>query len=99
MPYKTLNSDKLLFIEEKRDTVTAPRERFRKKKVVRQLKKPRRTQAAAPREDRQYPRMLRVMRIRRLVMAALRVWELKHGIREPRWFDFDQELLQPIDDF
>ena len=33
-------------------------------------------------------------------MAALRVWELKHGIHEPRWIEFDrQELLHPIADF
>jgi hypothetical protein len=41
------------------------------------------------------------MRMRRLIMAAVRVWELKHGIRDAHWIDSDQqELLHPlVDDF
>jgi len=55
-------------------------------------------------DDRPRPRLPSIMRIRRLIMAALRVWELKNGIHDApwvdtRWIDFDsQELLHSIDD-
>ena len=55
-------------------------------------------------DDRPRPRLPSIMRIRRLIMAALRVWELKNGIHDApwvdiHWIDFDsQELLHSIDD-
>ena len=97
MPHKPLNPEKLLFIEED-DTLAAPRQ-LPKRKAVRRLKRPRRSAARSSREDRPPRRMPSLMRIRRLIMAALRVWELKQGIHETRWIDFDkQELLYPIDE-
>ena len=39
--------------------------------------------ASAPAYDRSEPRGYSLMRTRRLIMAALRVWELKNGFHNP----------------
>jgi hypothetical protein len=99
-PPKPLNSNRLLLVEEDCDALTAPPRRLPKRKTARQLKRARRVPARTSREYRPLRRPPSFMRIRRLLMAALRVWELKNGIHDSPWFDVDrQELLHPIDDF
>ena len=100
MPHKPLNPEKLLLVEQSRDAFTARPRQPPKRKVARRLKRPRRVLGTTLREDRRPYRGPSIMRIRRLIMAALRVWELKNGIHEMHWIDFDQpELLHPLDDF
>ena len=102
MPHKPLNPDRVLLVEEEFGAPAVPPRRPPKRKAARRLKRrPRRMTARTPREDRPLPPNYSIMRIRRLIMAALRVWELKHGIHDIPWIDFDQqELLYPlVDDF
>ena len=100
MPRKPLNLEKPVLVEEGRDALAAPSRKPPKRKLARRPKGPRQTTARVSRENRPLPRMPSIMRIRRLIMAALRVWELKQGIHETRWLDFERhdELLYPIDD-
>src|SRR5437016_4377719 len=101
MPRKPLNQDRLRLVEEDSETLAVPPRQPRKRRAARQFKRPRRLPARTSIEDRPLRRIPSIMRIRRLIMAALRVWELKHGIHDAPWIDLDQqELLYPtIDDF
>ena len=93
MPHNPLNLDRLLLVEENREALAAPPRPLRKRKVARPFKRRRRLSARTSIEDRPLPRLPSIMRIRRLIMAALRVWELKHGIHDSPWIDLDQQEL------
>jgi hypothetical protein len=102
MPRNSLNPNTLPLIAGDRDAIADAPPQPRKTKAARQRK--RRRQASEPlpiSTEYRPPRPVPMSRIRNLIAAAVRVWELKHGIHEPRYFDFNRrELLQGvIDDF
>ena len=81
MPRRISKPDRLLTLDENLVVVAAPHLQPRKRKP-----------SGASRRTRQYPgtiemRRLRppgdpIMQFQRLLLAALRVWELKHGIHD-----------------
>jgi hypothetical protein len=78
MPRKTVKPDRFLILTEDLAVVAAPRVTERKRRAPRRRRRIVSTLmegAAAPFDP--------LLRTRRLIMAALRVWELKHGIHEP----------------
>ena len=82
MPRKAEESDRFLILDENltvvaKSTVRARVRRFRRRLKGRRSFAPQVEGAPPP------PSLDSLMRTRKLVMAALRVWELRNGIRDP----------------
>ena len=80
MPRRVSNPDRLLALDENFIVVAVPRRQPRKRRPLRAVKRPR--QFPATIEMRPAPPGDSIMRFRRLLLAALRVWELKNGIHD-----------------
>ncbi len=81
MPRKVSKPDRLLILDENLAVVAAPRREPRKRKRSSASRRKRRFRATIEMR-RSTPQSDSIMRFRRLLMAALRVWELKHGIHD-----------------
>jgi hypothetical protein len=80
MPRRVSNPDRLLALDENLVVVAVPRRQPRKRKPS---CGPRRRQYSTKIELRRpAPPGDSIMRFRRLLLAALRVWELKNGIHD-----------------
>lgn len=71
--------------------VAARPQRFKERAAS--SKRRRRQSAETWNEDCAWPPIGSIGRTNRLLMAALRVWELKHGIRDQRWNGFERAEL------
>jgi hypothetical protein len=81
MPRNVIQPERFLLLSEDLSITAAP-ERESQGKTIRSRR--RRRRAASGRSTHQMsPPPDFMMRTRRLIMAALRVWELKHDIHEP----------------
>jgi hypothetical protein len=81
MPRTVSKPDRLLVLDENLAVVVAPRRQPRKRKPSCGSRRTRRFPATIEMR-RPAPSGDSIMRFRRLLMAALRVWELKNGIHE-----------------
>jgi hypothetical protein len=81
MPRKAFKSDRLLMLDENLSVVAVPQRRSQRRKITHRLKAPRHFWVATEIGEPP-PQSDSIMRLRRLLMAALRVWELKNGIRD-----------------
>lgn len=79
MSEEILQPNQLTLIEEDERLAPASARRPRRSKRLSEARFSKTFSAAAP-YDRSAPRGYSLMRTRRLLMAALRVWELKNGI-------------------
>jgi hypothetical protein len=81
MPRNLCNADRILILDDNLQVVAAPPRRSQRRKRARRLQRPRQFPAPPAMEPALLPSDS-IMRFRRLLMAALRVWELKHGIHD-----------------
>jgi hypothetical protein len=81
MPRRVSKPDRLLTLDENLAVVAVPRHQPRKRKRLRTAKRTRQFPATIEMR-RLAPPGDSVMRFRRLLLAALRVWELKNGIHD-----------------
>jgi hypothetical protein len=82
MTHKTLQPNGLPTTDDDLSVVPAPPRRPRQSKSAGRSRFPEPFSTGAS-FDRSEPRGYSLMRTRRLLMAALRVWELKNGFRNP----------------
>jgi hypothetical protein len=87
MPRRVSKPDRLLALDENFAVVAVPQHKPRKRKPLCAAKRTRRFPATIE-IRREPPPGDSVMRFRRLLLAALRVWELKNGIHD----DYDSIL-------
>jgi hypothetical protein len=83
MPRDSSTADRFLILDENLKVVTVtprPSQRGKPARRLKQLRSFPAPPAIAP--DRPVPPSYSLVRIRRLLLAALRVWELKHGIHD-----------------
>jgi hypothetical protein len=81
MPRNSCTADRFLILDENLQVVAKSPSRSQRKRRPRRLQQSRQFPAAQAME-RPLPPSDSLMRIKRLLMAALRVWELKHGIHD-----------------
>jgi hypothetical protein len=99
MRHNGARPEKIALVDREGEAPATPSRKTRKRKRGRRIERARTASARTARENEPHARMPSIMRIRRLIMAALRVWELKQGIHEGHWLDFDQrELIHSMDD-
>jgi hypothetical protein len=80
MPRRVSKPERLLVLDENLAVVAAPRRPPRKRRRSYALRRTGRIPSTI--EMRRAAPTDSIMRFRRLLMAALRVWELKHGIHD-----------------
>ena len=80
MPRKVIKPNRFLLLTDDLGIIAAPQEH--PEPTVRRVRRRRRITSGSL-IDRSLPMSDPLLRTRRLVMAALRVWELKHGIHDP----------------
>ena len=81
MPRRVSKPDRLLALDENLAVVAVPRRQPRKRKPLGAAKRTRQFPATIEMR-RPAPPGDSIMRFRRLLLAALRVWELKNGIHD-----------------
>jgi len=81
MPRRVSKPDRLLALDENLAVVAVPRRQPRKRKPLGAARRTRRLPTTTE-MGRPAPPGDSIMRFRRLLMAALRVWELKNGIHD-----------------